>query len=109
MKLMLFILLLLFFSSLQPNVLYNQTKQILNTNEDSSLPTIISSHEWAELHLDQLISKLDRTHTCFGHAGLIQLLYPISNKQELLKRQNIITALIEHEDSIEIIQEQLKK
>ena len=58
-------------------------------------PTIITNNEWKELHLDQLLTVLDRTQTGFGSWGLKKLLHPIADQDELQRRQEIITLLIE--------------
>ncbi len=58
-------------------------------------PTIITNNEWKELHLDRLLSVLDRTQTGFGSWGLKKLLHPIADQDELQRRQEIIKLLIE--------------
>ena len=79
--------------------------KIFNTkpyaNERNS---IITDVEWRELLLDRLLEVLDRTQTGFGPWGLKQLLYPIADHDELMRRQNIIKLLIENEDLYNQIQ-----
>ncbi len=72
-------------------------------------PSIIGKHEWEELQLDRLITILDRTTTSFGRWGLVQLLHPIADQQELMRRKQIITFLIEHEKEMRVFQEHLKQ
>lgn len=72
-------------------------------------PSIIGKREWKELQLDRLVTMLDRTKTSFGRWGLVQLLHPINDKQELLRRKQIITFLIEHEEDMRVFQEQLQQ
>lgn len=73
----------------------------------SDAPSVIGEREWQDLQLDRLITIFDRTTTSFGRWGLNQLLDPIIDKQELLRRQHIIQFLIEHEDVMKLLQEQL--
>lgn len=66
--------------------------------------SIITDVEWRELLLDRLLEVLDRTQTGFGPWGLKQLLHPIADHDELMRRQNIIKLLIENEDLYNQIQ-----
>jgi len=75
----------------------------------SPAPSIIGKREWEELQLDRLVTILDRTKPSFGRWGLVQLLHPIADKQELLQRKKIITFLIEHEEDMRVFQEQLER
>jgi hypothetical protein len=69
---------------------------------------ILGKHEWEELQLDRLVTVLDRTTTSFGRWGLVQLLHPIADQQELMHRKHIVTFLIEHEKEMRIFKEQLE-
>ena len=78
---------------------------ILNTKPYSEEQTsIITKVEWRELLLDRLLEVLDRTQTGFGPWGLRQLLHPIADHDELMRRQHIIKLLVEHEDLYNQIQ-----
>ncbi len=72
-----------------------------------AFPSIIEEHEWKELQLDRLVEALDRTQTLFGRWGLTYLLHPISDKNEIIKRQNIIKYLLENEDVLQQFQKLL--
>jgi hypothetical protein len=111
---MMIIFLLTIFVSFQ-TILSDQSlgkgaEHILNSVEYvMPAPSIIGKHEWEELQLDRLVTILDRTTTSFGRWGLVQLLHPIADQQELMHRKQIITFLIEHEKEMHIFQEQLKQ
>jgi ABC-type multidrug transport system fused ATPase/permease subunit len=89
--------------------LSQKTEQILGSEYSLASPSIIGKREWKELQLDRLITILDRTKTSFGKWGLIQLLHPISDTEELSRRKKIITFLVEHENEMRIFQEQLER
>lgn len=71
-------------------------------------PSIISNREWQELELDRLVDCLDRTTTSFGRWGLVKLLHPIANMQELHERREIIAFLVNNPDKMHIFQQQLE-
>lgn len=48
---------------------------------------VITPYEWRELEMDAYIKRFDRTHTLCGRWGLRQLTLPITDYQELIKRQ----------------------
>jgi hypothetical protein len=70
-------------------------------------PSIIGKREWKELQLDRLVTILDRTTTSFGRWGLVQLLHPIADKEQLQERKEIITFLVDNPEKMEIFQKQL--
>lgn len=111
---MIHILLLAFFSFFSTisgqQALSKHAERVLSSVEyDAPAPSIIGEREWKELQLDRLVTILDRTQTSFGRWGLVQLLHPIADEKELLKRKEIITYLVEHEDEMRAFQEELKR
>lgn len=71
--------------------------------------SIIGKREWQELQLDHLVDVLDRTTTSFGRWGLVKLLHPIVDAEQLKKRKEIITFLVNNSDQMKIVQEQLQQ
>ncbi|HRN78614.1 MAG TPA: hypothetical protein PLU71_05215 [Candidatus Dependentiae bacterium] len=81
---------------------YEQTRQqIANDvllsvpNEFEHIQPIITSFEWRELQVDNLVNKLNKTVTAFGQQGLKWLLCPITDSAEIERRQTIIKTLVE--------------
>lgn len=75
----------------------------------SPAPSIIGEREWKELQLDRLVTILDRTKTSFGRWGLVQLLHPITDKNQLLERKEIITFLVDNPEKMNAFQKQLEE
>lgn len=72
-------------------------------------PSIIGEREWKELQLDRLVTIADRTKTSFGRWGLVQLLHPIADKNQLMERKEIITFLVDHPEKMNVFQKQLEE
>lgn len=90
--------------------LSQKAEQVLNRiTYELPAPSIIGKHEWKELQLDRLVTMLDRTTTSFGRWGLVQLLHPIADQEELSRRKDVIAFLVEHEDVMRTFQKQLKR
>ena len=90
------------------STLSEKAEQVLNVVKyQLPAPSIIGEREWKELQLDRLVTMLDRTKTSFGRWGLVQLLHPIADEQELQYRKKIITFLLENEPVLESFQKQL--
>src|SRR5579863_7218153 len=71
-------------------------------------PSIIEENEWHELQLDRLCVLLDRTKTSCGSWALKQLLHPVADYQELIRRQDIIKFLVKHNDFLFSLQQDLQ-
>jgi hypothetical protein len=91
------------------STLSEKAEQVLNVVKyQLPAPSIIGEREWKELQLDRLVTMLDRTKTSFGRWGLVQLLHPIADEQELQYRKKIITFLLENESVLKSFQKQLE-
>ena len=100
----------LFFQSLSADqFLSKHAERILNSVTYRTLPSIIGKHEWKELQLDRLVTILDRTKTSFGRWGLVSLLHPIDDRDQLEKRKKIITFLIDNPDTMAVFQKHLER
>lgn len=107
-----FLVLLLFFSLFQTLIAdqasSKNAERVLDMVEYTlPSPSIIGEREWKELQLDRLVTILDRSKTSFGRWGLVQLLHPIADKDQLSERKEIITFLINNPEKMEIFQKQL--
>lgn len=110
-----FLVILLMISSFFHTVFADNTtgknaERVLNLVEYAlPSPSIIGEREWKELQLDHLVDVLGRTTTSFGRWGLVQLLQPIADKNQLLERKEIITFLVNNPDTMRIFKKQLKQ
>ncbi|HSC25165.1 MAG TPA: hypothetical protein VLB80_03040, partial [Candidatus Babeliales bacterium] len=111
MVLILLLMIISFFQfTLADQTLVNQAARVLDSGEYYvSAPSIIGDREWKELQLDRVVTTLDRTTTSFGKWGLKKLLWPISDKKQLLQRKKIITFLVDHPEDMRLFQKQLEK
>ncbi len=70
--------------------------------------SVIDMNEWQELECDLLVASCDRSQTGFGFWGLRELLWPITDAQQIAKRQAVIRALVEDEQFFTQAQDLLK-
>ena len=72
--------------------------KILNSVEPQiTYESIITKNEWTELECDYALELLDRTQTAFGPWGLRRLLWPVDDRCEIQRRQDIVRMLVEDE------------
>ena len=69
--------------------------------------TIMTENEWQECECDYALELLDRTQTKFGPWGLKHLLWPVKDRDEIQRRQDIVRTLVEHEELFEQLHESL--
>ncbi len=72
---------------------------VLNSmpNRYQDLPMVITQNENNELQLERLISVLGRPQTSFGFTGLKWLLVPVTDLNEIRRRQTIVRSLVQDE------------
>lgn len=68
---------------------------VLESQKIACKNSIIGEQEWQDFDIDTLLAKLDRSTTAFGAWGLRQLANPITQIQEIKRRQAIIKTVSE--------------
>lgn len=70
---------------------------ILNSVQPAvTIPNIIDTTTYHDLNIADLTKKIDRTITGFGPWGMQQLLQPVADKDEIVRRQQALIFLLEH-------------
>ncbi|HRN78612.1 MAG TPA: hypothetical protein PLU71_05205 [Candidatus Dependentiae bacterium] len=87
-----------------------QSREVLNSKDYafSHITPIISQFEAQELQLGNLIKSLGEPVTMFGHTGLEWLSIPVTDKQEIQRRQMVIRALVQNSSAFDKLQNTLK-
>jgi hypothetical protein len=83
---------------------------LLNSKPNSytNRASIITQNEWDELKLDNLVDKICKPETSFGATGLRWLFWPVSNLQEIQRRQTMVKTLVADEKLYNDLQKVLK-
>ena len=83
---------------------------VLNSKPITNVFHVITDqNEWEELECEFGLATLNRTVTRFGLWGLRQLMRPIADKEEIMRRQALIRLLVDDQDLFERIQCSLQK
>jgi len=94
-----------------------QVKKIKKKEDLPRFETVLSAYAVADLNIlvgesdksKNLISRLPSTHTTFGSIQLQKMLTePTSNKETIIKRQQLLTFLINNENVLNMLDETLK-
>ncbi len=79
-----------------------KARQAISDSTYQGVP-IIEKIEWQELQLEWLLNTLDKAKTSFGGVLLHEMLIPIADQHELLRRQSITQLFLEEDELFNVV------